>query len=61
MTETIAEEASSSNSLMTTKTNASVKESGINNENEEAWLYGKQKVDETVLVFEVVSSCELLN
>ncbi len=37
-----------SNGLITTETNSSVKESGVNNEDEESWLYGKQKNEENV-------------
>ncbi|CAF5199983.1 unnamed protein product [Rotaria magnacalcarata] len=48
MSETIIDENSSLNGLMTTDTNSSVRESGVNNENEETWLYGKQKVEENV-------------
>ncbi|CAF3128335.1 unnamed protein product [Rotaria sp. Silwood2] len=48
MSETIIDENSSLNGLITTDTNSSVKESGVNNENDETWLYGKQKVEEHV-------------
>jgi hypothetical protein len=45
MSETIIDEVSSSNGLGTTEINSLVKESG---EDEETWLYGKQKAEENV-------------
>lgn len=42
------DENSASNGLMATDANSLVRESGVNNENEEAWLYGKQKAEENV-------------
>jgi hypothetical protein len=48
MSETIIDEVPSSNDLITIETNSLVKESGVNNEDEETWLYGKQKVEENV-------------
>jgi hypothetical protein len=48
MSETIIDEIPSSNGLITSETNLLVKESGVNNEDEETWLYGKQKIEENV-------------
>ena len=45
MSETILDEVPSSNGLITTETNSLIKESG---EDEETWLYGKQKVEENM-------------
>lgn len=45
MSETIMDEIPSSNGLVTTETNSLVKESG---EDEETWLYGKQKAEENM-------------
>jgi hypothetical protein len=50
MSETIIDEVSSTNGLVTTETNSLVKESG---EDEETWLYGKQKAEENVYVQQV--------
>jgi len=48
MSETIIDESPSSNGLIASETNLLVKESGVNNEDEETWLYGKQKLEENV-------------
>lgn len=48
MTDTIVDDIPSTNGLVTTETNLLVKESGVNNEDEESWLYGKQKNEENV-------------
>ena len=45
MSEAILDEIPSSNGLTTTETNSLVKEPG---EDEETWLYGKQKAEENV-------------
>jgi hypothetical protein len=48
MSETIVDEVPSSNGLITTETNSLVKESGVTNEDEETWLYGKHKGEENM-------------
>jgi hypothetical protein len=48
MSDTIIDEVPSSNGLITNETNSLVKEPGANNEDEETWLYGKQKNEENV-------------
>ena len=46
MSEAVMDEVPSSNGLITADTNALVEESGVKNEDEESWLYGKSKLDE---------------
>jgi hypothetical protein len=48
MSETMIEELPSSNGSITAETNSLVKHSSVNNEDEETWLYDKQKNDENV-------------
>jgi hypothetical protein len=48
MSETIIDEISSTNGLTTTETKSLIKESCVNNEDEETWLYGKQKNEENM-------------
>ena len=50
MSETIIDEIPSSNGLPNQDTNSLVRETGVINEDEETWLYGKQKNDENVYV-----------
>jgi hypothetical protein len=48
MSETIIDEAPPSNGVIANETNSLVKESGVINEDEETWLYGKQKIEGNV-------------
>jgi hypothetical protein len=46
MSEMIADEIPSMNGSLVTETNVVVEETNVNNEDEETWLYEKQKLEE---------------
>ncbi|CAF1545141.1 unnamed protein product [Adineta ricciae] len=58
MSEAVMDEVPSSNGLITADTNALVDESGVKNEDEESWLYGKSKLDENTELAAVASSMD---